>query len=191
MRRAFGFDYSTAPNAQMSARLSTTLPRACSGLMYPAVPRIIPACVACNDNVGDMDSPGDIVPVGSIAFASPKSSTFTYTFLMNAQAYVHQADVMLAEGTDPATVGAMVTVALCGHWEHDGPCRWPHHNQIEGRQFRTVFIATAEDEPEVRRRIRTALHGQPGWRVLSDAGRTLAADEQEVAARLAQAPRRL
>jgi len=51
---------------------------------------------------------------------------------------------MLAEGTDPAAVGAMVTVALCGHWEHDGPCRWPHHNQIDGAQFRTVFIATPE-----------------------------------------------
>ena len=68
---------------------------------------------------------------------------------MNGQGYVHQADVMLAAGTDPATVGAMVTVALCGHWEHDGPCRWPHHNQIEGHQFKTVFIATPEDEPEV------------------------------------------
>lgn len=110
---------------------------------------------------------------------------------MNAQAYVHQADVMLADGTDPATVGAMVTVALCGHWEHEGPCRWPHHNQIEGSQFRTVFIATAEDEPEVRRRIRTALHHQPGWRILSDGPRTLAVDEHELAARLAQAPRRL
>jgi hypothetical protein len=109
---------------------------------------------------------------------------------MKAQAYVHQADVTLAEGTDPAAVGAMVTVALCGHWEHDGPCRWPHNNQIDGRRFRTVFIATPEDEPEVRRRIRTALHGQPGWRVLSDIGRDVAADEQELAARLAQAPRR-
>lgn len=108
---------------------------------------------------------------------------------MNACAYVHQAGVMLSEGTDPAAVGAMVTVALCGHWEHAGPCRWPHQNQINGNQFRTVFIATPEDEPEVRRRIRSALHGQHGWRVLSDAARTLAVDEQELAARLAQAPR--
>ena len=110
---------------------------------------------------------------------------------MNARAYVHQAEIMLTDDTDPATVGAMVTVALCGHWEHDGPCRWPHHNQIEGRHFRTVFIATPEDEPEVRRRIRTALHSQPGWRVLSDSARSLAADEHELASRLAKAPRRL
>ncbi len=33
----------------MSARLSTGLPRACSGLMYAAVPRIIPACVIAGD----------------------------------------------------------------------------------------------------------------------------------------------
>jgi hypothetical protein len=110
---------------------------------------------------------------------------------MTVQAYVHQAEVTLAEGTDPAAVGAMVTVALCGHWEHEGPCRWPHHNQIDGAQFRTVFIATAEDEPEVRRLIRTALHDQPGWRVHSDNAGTLAADEQGLATRLAQAPRRL
>jgi hypothetical protein len=110
---------------------------------------------------------------------------------MNPQAFVHEAEVILAEGTDPAAVGAMVTVALCGHWEHDGPCRWPHNNQIDNGHFRTVFIAVPEDEPEVRRRIRTALHGQPGWRVLSDDGRSLAADEQELAAQLAKAPRRL
>jgi hypothetical protein len=35
----------TAPKAQMSARLSTGRPRACSGLMYAAVPRIIPIAV--------------------------------------------------------------------------------------------------------------------------------------------------
>ena len=35
----------TTPKAQMSARLSTAAPRACSGLMYAAVPRMIPARV--------------------------------------------------------------------------------------------------------------------------------------------------
>jgi hypothetical protein len=68
----------TAPNAQMSARLSTVLPRACSGDMYAAVPRIIPACVMAGVViVGACDRPGDIAPAGSIAFAKPKSSTFT------------------------------------------------------------------------------------------------------------------
>src|SRR5208337_2955815 len=37
---------STHPKAQMSVRLSIGLPRACSGLMYAAVPSITPAIVA-------------------------------------------------------------------------------------------------------------------------------------------------
>ena len=61
----------------MSARLSTVCPAACSGLMYPAVPMIIPAWVACMVNVGELvglPSPGvDAWPTA----ASPKSSTFT------------------------------------------------------------------------------------------------------------------
>ena len=60
----------------MSVRLSSRFPRACSGLMYAAVPRMIPARVAATLIVGDCDgSPSD----GSSpsAFASPKSSTFT------------------------------------------------------------------------------------------------------------------
>ena len=43
-----------APNAQMSVRLSTIFPRACSGLMYAAVPRIIPAVSWRARCVGDM-----------------------------------------------------------------------------------------------------------------------------------------
>ena len=42
------------------------------------MPRITPICVIAGEvMVGDCDSPGDIAAAGSIAFASPKSSTFT------------------------------------------------------------------------------------------------------------------
>ena len=109
---------------------------------------------------------------------------------MSVMTYVHEATVVLGEGTDPAAVGAAVTVALCGHWDHEGPCRWPHNNQIHDTRFRTIFIATADDEPEVRRRIRAALHGQPGWRVDSEDAREVARDEEELVAQLARAPRR-
>ena len=70
---------STQPNAQMSARLSTVFPRACSGDMYAAVPRIMPACVIAGVViVGDIDEIRRRArPTGSIAFARPKSSTFT------------------------------------------------------------------------------------------------------------------
>ena len=76
-RRPASISKSTHPNAQISARLSTVLPRACSGDMYAAVPRIIPACVACSDSVGDIDALAAAAPTGSIAFARPKSRTFT------------------------------------------------------------------------------------------------------------------
>ena len=47
----------TTPKLQMSARLSTGRPDACSGLMYAAVPRIIPACVIAGVViVGDCDT---------------------------------------------------------------------------------------------------------------------------------------
>ena len=46
-RRPQSISKSTHPNAQMSVRLSTGRPRACSGLMYAAVPRINPASVPC------------------------------------------------------------------------------------------------------------------------------------------------
>ena len=67
---------STQLKAQMSARLSTAAPRACSGLMYAAVRRIIPARVADMICVGE--SLGSLVAAGSsAAFARPKSCTFT------------------------------------------------------------------------------------------------------------------
>ncbi len=40
--RPVSISYSTTPNAQMSDRLSTGRPRACSGAMYAAVPRMTP-----------------------------------------------------------------------------------------------------------------------------------------------------
>ena len=59
----------------MSARLSTLFPLACSGLIYAAVPRIIPCLVAASLNVGE--SSGFSSPWSSAnAFASPKSRTF-------------------------------------------------------------------------------------------------------------------
>ena len=59
----------------MSARLSTVLPRACSGDIYAAVPMITPIWVAAAVSVGDWD--GSPSGLGSSALANPKSSTFT------------------------------------------------------------------------------------------------------------------
>jgi hypothetical protein len=70
---------STTPNAHTSARRSTVRPRICSGDMYPAVPRIIPATVPLDASVGDRDGSPDRTPLArspAHAFASPKSRTF-------------------------------------------------------------------------------------------------------------------
>jgi hypothetical protein len=58
----------------MSARLSTLCPRACSGLMYAAVPKMMPIWVARMVRVGD-DAGSAAATSLDIAFASPKSST--------------------------------------------------------------------------------------------------------------------
>ena len=77
-RRPVSSSNSTHPKAQMSARLSTGRPRACSGLMYAAVPSSIPIWVSAGlVMVGESDPPDDTAVAGSNAFASPKSRIFT------------------------------------------------------------------------------------------------------------------
>ena len=84
----------------------------------------------------------------------------------NRQAFVQEAVLRLEDGIDPASVGAAVTTELCGHWEHPGPCHWPHNNAISGARFRTLFIAHPRDEGIVRERITHALAGAAGVSVM-------------------------
>jgi len=103
-------------------------------------------------------------------------------------AFVHEAELRVDEGSDPAAVGAAVTVALCGHWDHAGPCRWPHNNEIlplgSGARFRTLFVAPASDEAEVRERIERSLRDGRGWEVLRTRPRPVSAAEAPLAQRL-------
>jgi len=107
-------------------------------------------------------------------------------------AFVQEAELELGPGTDPATVGGAVTTALCGHWEHEGACRWPHNNEIDvadGRAtFRTLFIATSRDELEVRERIVRSLRDVPGWVLHRTEPRPVSPDDEPLARRLAAAP---
>jgi hypothetical protein len=106
--------------------------------------------------------------------------------------HAHEAILRLEDGTDPAAVGAAVTVALCGHWEHEGPCRWPHNNEIDAERaparFRTVFLAPAAEVDEAHRRIAGALRSSHAWSLVSSQPRPLAEDELELAARLLGKP---
>jgi len=112
--------------------------------------------------------------------------------------YAHDAVVELAGG-DEAAPGAAITVALCGTWEHDGPCPLaPHHTTAEryGGQLRlrVLFAAEATAAVEVRRRIRTALTSgelegpdgrQSRWRLVSEGAGEVRPDEQDHVGRLA------
>jgi hypothetical protein len=75
--------------------------------------------------------------------------------------FVHEAAIDLADGADPRAPGGAITVALCGRWEHEPPCRWPHHTDIasdgDRHVVRTVFTAEPGEEGAVRRRIKEAL----------------------------------
>jgi hypothetical protein len=64
------------PNARMSVLLSRTFPRACSGLMYAAVPRMTPVSVGLRVTVGDSDRCPFSFDVN--AFARLKSRTFAF-----------------------------------------------------------------------------------------------------------------
>ena len=107
-------------------------------------------------------------------------------------AFVHEAELRLDHGTDPAAVGAAVTAALCGHWEHDGPCRWPHNNDIQlvdsEACFRTVFVTPASDEAQVRERIERSLREAPGWVVRRTLSRPVSPAEAPLVRRLTATP---
>ncbi|HTY72770.1 MAG TPA: hypothetical protein VMI11_10155 [Actinomycetes bacterium] len=113
------------------------------------------------------------------------------------QAYAHEGHLELADGADDRAPAAAVTVSLCGHWDHEGDCRWRHHTSIIERDghsltVRTVFASDIEDEQEVRERIVAALEsgllagpaGESRWQVLRQEAVDLRPADQRVAGRL-------
>lgn len=83
---------------------------------------------------------------------------------MPEESYSHRFDyrIRLASGSDDRAPGGAVTVALCGHWNHEGPCRWPHHSTItpdgEGLHRLVVeFDASQEEVETVKAKIDAAL----------------------------------
>lgn len=118
------------------------------------------------------------------------------------QAFAHEAVLDMVEGADVRAPGAAITVALCGHWDHQPPCPLaPHHNREErvGGQVRvrTLFAVEPEREGEARQRIERALAGGllegPGavttrWSLRVSRPAEVAPDEAEHAARLVREP---
>lgn len=78
------------------------------------------------------------------------------------QVYAHEALLDLGPDADLGAPGAAITGALCGSWEHEGPCPLaPHHTAVrrDGSQVRlhVVFTTEPHDEEGVRARIVDAL----------------------------------
>ena len=86
-----------------------------------------------------------------------------------------------------------MTVALCGHWEHDGACRWPHNNRMDHSgvpaRLRTVAIVDEESLSEVEQRIDTGLRSDTRWTVLSFRVGEITDAEHALAERLATSER--
>jgi hypothetical protein len=114
-------------------------------------------------------------------------------------AFVHEAVLRLEPGADPRGPGGAVTAELCGHWQHEGTCRWPHLTTVASRSgddvtVRILFGAEPEEEQEVRSRIAHALqrgsvHGAPApsaWIVLRDGRDELCPEEIATAQGLAR-----
>jgi hypothetical protein len=122
------------------------------------------------------------------------------------QAYAHEARLELDPDGDERAPGAAVTVALCGHWEHEPPCRVPHHSDVVARNgdrliVRVVFACPPDDAGAVRHALASALDAGalavPGprdavptrWQVLDQAASTISESELALAARLTAHPR--
>ncbi|MGW2934537.1 hypothetical protein ACWDA7_22375 [Streptomyces sp. NPDC001156] len=78
------------------------------------------------------------------------------------RAFAHDGVVRMAADGDVRALGAAITVALCGHWDHEPPCPLaPHHTSTERSgdevALRVLFAAAPESEADVRSRIETAL----------------------------------
>ena len=118
---------------------------------------------------------------------------------MTRAAYAHDAVVILDGGGDPRAPGGAITVALCGHWDHEPPCPLaPHHTDATSAgddivELRVLFAAEPDNEPRVRALIGEALSsgrltGPDGrvtrWLVKSSGAGSIRPDEAGHAATL-------
>ncbi len=118
---------------------------------------------------------------------------------MSRAAYAHDAVVILDPGGDSRAPGGAITVALCGHWDHEPPCPLaPHHTDASPAgddtfRVRVLFAADPADEERVRSLIAEALSsgrltGPDGrvtrWMVQSSDAGSIHPDEADHAARL-------
>jgi hypothetical protein len=119
------------------------------------------------------------------------------------RAFAHDAVLIMEPDADIQAPGAAVTVALCGHWDHEPPCPLaPHHTQVDriGGEVRVRILFAAEPHLEgtVRERIESALSGGQlqgsdsvitRWRLRDSRHGTVSAAEADHAEHLIRNPK--
>ncbi|HVF77070.1 MAG TPA: hypothetical protein VNA28_02135 [Solirubrobacteraceae bacterium] len=112
--------------------------------------------------------------------------------------FAHDAVLSMEADGDVGAPGATITVALCGHWDHEPPCPLaPHHTaaaRVDGEvRLRTLFVVEPARESEVRARIRAALQAgaivsgdgrRARWRLCSDGASSVREEEADHARHL-------
>ena len=137
-----------------------------------------------DDHVAWWCRPGnhDLAHVGSLDASSVRRN--------DPEPIAIDVELTLRDDTDPRAPGGEVTVALCGHWEHEGPCRWPHNSRINAdvspAQLRTVIVIPAPERDEVVSSIEARLRDDTRWSVVKFETTDIHDDEQDLAERLAQ-----
>jgi hypothetical protein len=114
------------------------------------------------------------------------------------QAYAHDAVVVMQPGGSPNALGGAITSALCGHWDHERPCRLaPHYVATlpdgETVTLRILFATEPANERRVRSLIGEALStgrltgpdgGLTTWQLRSAAPGNVRPEEEDHAAGL-------
>jgi hypothetical protein len=117
-------------------------------------------------------------------------------------AFAHLARLVLDDEGDERAPGGAVTLALCGSWDHPGPCPLaPHHTSSrpdgDALVVRVLFACPASDEARARELVTEALAageltGPDGvrtrWRVLDQGADAVRAGDEDHAARLVAGP---
>ena len=118
--------------------------------------------------------------------------------MLTRSAYAHEAVITMQPEGDVRAPGAAITVALCGHWNHEPPCPIaPHHTQVARTgnevRIRTLFAVEPGAEQLVRQRIdhalsRGELQGPDSvitrWQVVTTESSEVTVEERDHAARL-------
>ena len=74
----------------------------------------------------------------------------------------YECMIKLAADADERAPGGAVTVSLCGQWDHEGLCRWPHYSTLEPRadglsRLVVDFNAVPQDVELVRAKIKAGV----------------------------------